>query len=118
MEQYLIKKIVDSGVMVSLGHHNGSASQIKDAVNAGARMATHLGNSCANMINRHNNPIWPQLSEDLITPSLIADGFHLNREEIRTFKTKGADNTILVSDALDLAGPPPEEYIRGGGNYY
>ena len=109
-----IKKIVDSGVMVSLGHHNGSASQIKDAVNAGARMATHLGNGCANMINRHNNPIWPQLSEDLITPSLIADGFHLNREEIRTFyKTKGADNTILVSDALDLAGLPPGEYIRG-----
>ena len=47
-----IKKIVDSGVMVSLGHHNGSASQIKDAVNAGARMATHLGNGCANMINQ------------------------------------------------------------------
>ena len=56
----------------------------------------------------------PQLSDDLITPSIIADGFHLNREEIRTFyKTKGADNTILVSDALDLAGLPPGEYIRG-----
>ena len=109
-----IKKLVDSGVIVSLGHHNGSVSQIKDAVTAGARMATHLGNGCANMINRHNNPIWPQLSNDLITPTLIADGFHLNREEIRTFyKTKGADNTILVSDALDLAGLPPGEYIRG-----
>ena len=109
-----IKKLVDSGVIVSLGHHNGSVSQIKDAVSAGARMATHLGNGCANMINRHNNPIWPQLSNDLITPTLIADGFHLNREEIRTFyKTKGADNTILVSDALDLAGLPPGEYIRG-----
>ena len=109
-----IKKLVDSGVIVSLGHHNGSVSQIKDAVSAGARMATHLGNGCANMINRHNNPIWPQLSNDLITPSIIADGFHLNREEIRTFyKTKGADNTILVSDALDLAGLPPGEYIRG-----
>ena len=109
-----IKKLVDSGVIVSLGHHNGSVSQIKNAVSAGARMATHLGNGCANMINRHNNPIWPQLSNDLITPTLIADGFHLNREEIRTFyKTKGADNTILVSDALDLAGLPPGEYIRG-----
>lgn len=109
-----IKKLVNSGVIVSLGHHNGSVSQIKDAVTAGARMATHLGNGCANMINRHNNPIWPQLSNDLITPSIIADGFHLNREEIRTFyKTKGADNTILVSDALDLAGLPPGEYIRG-----
>ena len=109
-----IKKCADSGVVVSLGHHNGSVSQIKDAVNAGARMATHLGNGCANMIHRHHNPIWPQLSEDLITPSIIADGFHLTKEEVRTFfKTKGADNLILVSDALDLAGLPPGEYIRG-----
>jgi len=109
-----IKKCVDSGVIVSLGHHNGSVSQIRDAINAGARMATHLGNGCANMINRHYNPLWPQLSEDLITPSIIADGFHLTREEVRTFyKTKGADNIILVSDALDLAGLPPGEYIRG-----
>tara|TARA_B100001175_G_C19499640_1_gene637353 strand:+ start:1373 stop:2587 length:1215 start_codon:yes stop_codon:yes gene_type:complete len=109
-----IKKCVDNGVIVSLGHHNGSVSQIRDAVNAGARMATHLGNGCANMINRHYNPLWPQLSEDLITPSIIADGFHLTREEVRTFyKTKGADNIILVSDALDLAGLPPGEYIRG-----
>ena len=109
-----IKKCVDSGVIVSLGHHNGSVSEIKDAVNAGARMATHLGNGCANMINRHLNPLWPQLSEDLLTPSIIADGFHLTREEVRTFfKTKSANNLILVSDALDLAGLPPGEYIRG-----
>jgi DNA-binding Lrp family transcriptional regulator len=40
-------------------------------------MATHLGNGCANEINRHHNPIWPQLSNDRITASVIADGFHL-----------------------------------------
>tara|TARA_B100001093_G_scaffold110513_1_gene102804 strand:+ start:1238 stop:2467 length:1230 start_codon:yes stop_codon:yes gene_type:complete len=109
-----IEKCTNSGVIVSLGHHNGTVSEIKDAVNAGARMATHLGNGCANMINRHYNPLWPQLSEDLLTPSIIADGFHLTREEVRTFyKTKSADNLILVSDALDLAGLPPGEYIRG-----
>ncbi|MEC9134569.1 MAG: amidohydrolase family protein, partial [Bacteroidota bacterium] len=33
---------------------------------------------------------------------------------VRSFyKVKGFDNTILVSDALDLAGLPPGEYIRG-----
>ena len=54
------------------------------------------------------------MAEDLLTPSIIADGFHLTREEVRTFyKTKGADNLILVSDALDLAGLEPGEYIRG-----
>lgn len=109
-----IRKCVESGVVVSLGHHNGSAEQIQLAVDAGAKMGTHLGNGCANEINRHHNPIWPQLSNDAITVSIIADGFHLTKEEVRTFyKAKGVENTILVSDALDLAGLPPGEYVRG-----
>ncbi|NNE77613.1 MAG: N-acetylglucosamine-6-phosphate deacetylase [Pricia sp.] len=109
-----IQNCVKSGVVVSLGHHNGSAEDIKRAVESGAIMATHLGNGCANEINRHHNPLWPQLSNDAITASIIADGFHLTREEVRTFyKAKGVGNTILVSDALDLAGLPPGEYTRG-----
>ena len=46
--------------------------------------------------------------------SLIADGHHLTKEEIQIFyKIKGDSLTILISDALDLAGLPPGEYIRG-----
>lgn len=109
-----IRNCVNSGVVVALGHHNGSAVDVQNAVDAGAKMATHLGNGCANEINRHHNPIWPQLSNDQIVPSIIADGFHLTREEVRSFyKAKGAEKTILVSDALDLAGLPPGEYVRG-----
>lgn len=109
-----IRKCVDSGVVVSLGHHNGSASDVQKAVDAGAKMATHLGNGCANEINRHHNPLWPQLSNDAITASIIADGFHLTKEEVRSFyKAKGVEKTVLVSDALDLAGLPPGEYTRG-----
>jgi N-acetylglucosamine-6-phosphate deacetylase len=109
-----IQNCVSVGIVVALGHHNGSTKDIKQAVDAGAKMATHLGNGCANEINRHHNPLWPQLSDDRITPSIIADGFHLTKEEVRSFfKVKGADKTILVSDALDLAGLPVGEYIRG-----
>ena len=109
-----IRNCVANGVIVALGHHNGSAEDIERAIDAGAKMATHLGNGCANEINRHHNPIWPQLADDRITPSLIADGFHLTKEEVRSFyKVKGPDKTILVSDALDLAGLPPGEYTRG-----
>ena len=76
-------------------------------------MSTHLGNGCANMINRHKNPLWPQLADDRLTACLIVDGFHLNKQEVQTFyKVKGNDNTIIVSDALDLAGLEPGEYTR------
>ena len=110
-----IENCVKSGLVVSLGHHNGSVTDIQNAVKAGARMATHLGNGCANQINRHHNPLWPQLSEDLIKISIIADGITLQRGSQELFKVKGTHNTILVSDALDLAGLP-REYTRGNEN--
>jgi N-acetylglucosamine-6-phosphate deacetylase len=110
-----IEKFNKSGVIVSLGHHNGTAQDIEKAVFAGASLSTHLGNGCANEINRHNNPIWPQLSNDNLSVSIIVDGAHLNRDEVRTFyKVKGVEKTILVSDAVSLAGLPPGEYISDG----
>lgn len=108
-----IQKCAESGVLVSLGHHNGNSEQINAAADAGARLCTHLGNGCANLINRHDNPLWPQLANDQLSISIIADGFHLNPEEIKCFyKIKGPEHTILISDALDLAGLQPGEYTR------
>ncbi|HBL77930.1 MAG: N-acetylglucosamine-6-phosphate deacetylase [Bacteroidetes bacterium GWF2_42_66] len=107
------QKCTEAGVVVSLGHHNGPAEIIKQATNAGASMSTHLGNGCANMIDRHLNPLWAQLADDRLTITIIADGFHLNKEEVQCFyKMKGLERTVLVSDALDLAGLPPGEYTR------
>ena len=111
----LIRYCTDNDVVVSLGHHNGTAEEITEAVDAGASLSTHLGNGCANLIHRHNNPIWPQLADDRLSASIITDGFHLNKEEVLTFyKVKGDELTILVSDAVDLAGLPPGEYSRWG----
>ncbi len=109
-----IQKCNQEGIIVALGHHNGNAMEIKAATDAGASLSTHLGNGCANMIDRHNNPLWPQLADDRLSATLIVDGYHLNQEEVVSFyKVKGNDRTILVSDALDLAGLEPGEYTRG-----
>ncbi|HEX2396449.1 MAG TPA: N-acetylglucosamine-6-phosphate deacetylase [Bacteroidales bacterium] len=111
-----IEKVARSGVTVSLGHHNGTTGIIQEAVEAGAQLSTHLGNGCANEINRHWNPIWPQLANDGLSISIICDGSHLNRDEVITFyKVKGNGMTILVSDALYLAGMSPGEYTDDEG---
>ena len=105
-----------NGVEISIGHTNASAEQIELAVTSGARLSTHLGNGCANIINRHLNPIWPQLANDLLTPTIIADGLHLRPEEIKVFyKVKGPDNLILTSDVNHLIGLAPGKYIYMGG---
>ena len=99
------------GIVVAIGHTNASSEQINQAVENGATLSTHLGNGCANFIHRHNNPIWPQLANDRLTPSVIADGHHLLPDEIRVFyKVKGAGNIILTSDVVYLAGMAPGKY--------
>ncbi len=106
-----IKLCTHEGIVVAMGHTNASAEQIRNAVENGVRLSTHLGNGCANLIHRHNNPIWPQLANDQLTPSIIADGLHLFPEEIRVFyKVKGPDNIILTSDVIYLAGMAPGKY--------
>lgn len=103
-----IRKCDDLGIVVALGHHNGSAQQINEAVINGAKTCTHLGNGCANSINRHDNPLWPQLSNDDLMISIICDGFHLRREEIRVFiKAKGIEKTIITSDVTKYANLKP-----------
>jgi N-acetylglucosamine-6-phosphate deacetylase len=113
-----IQQCKENGLVVSLGHHNAGPDVIDQAVQAGASMSTHLGNGCANEINRHHNPLWPQLSNDGLSISIICDGAHLTREEVRTFyKVKGNTGTILVSDALHFAGLPLGDYEEDGVTY-
>jgi len=112
-----IKKCRESGVLVGLAHHNAPAAVVKEAVDLGAVIATHLGNGCANTINRHLNPLWPQLAEDRLMISIIGDGFHLNPEEIRTFyKVKGPDKTIITSDVTSYASLPPGKFLNAEGD--
>jgi N-acetylglucosamine-6-phosphate deacetylase len=106
-----IRECVKNGIIVAIGHSEASSDQINEAVDAGASMSTHLGNGCANFIHRHKNPIWPQLANDRLTATLIADGLHLTVEEIKVFyKVKGFCNIILTSDVTYLGGMSPGRY--------
>lgn len=108
-----ISKCQDLGIIVALGHHNGSAEQIREAIDRGARIATHLGNGLANTINRHINPLWPQLYDDRFMINIICDGFHLQPEQIGVFyKIKGPSKTIIISDVTSFGGLPPGIYLN------
>jgi N-acetylglucosamine-6-phosphate deacetylase len=109
--QEFIKNCVEKGIVVAVGHHNATKEQLDLAVENGAEISTHLGNGCANMINRHINPLWPQLSNNNLKISIICDGFHLLPEEINVFyKVKGVENTIITSDVTSYAALEPGEY--------
>jgi N-acetylglucosamine-6-phosphate deacetylase len=115
MEAY-VSALTARGVHVALGHTDASAEEIHRAVNAGARLSTHLGNGIAGLIPRHSNVLWPQLAEDRLTATMIADGHHVPADMFKVMvRAKGFDRCILVSDTVALAGMPPGTYTAPVG---
>lgn len=105
-----IRKVVQTGVIVSIGHTNASPEQIRVAVTSGATMSTHLGNGAARLLPRHPNFIWEQLASDELTAGIIADGHHLPAAFIKTVLRAKPNKVILVSDATMFAGMKPGVY--------
>lgn len=95
-------------VVLSLGHHMASATQVSVAAFAGAQALTHLGNAVPGMLPRHENPIWAGLAEERLSAMLICDGHHLPETLIRVIcRVKGADHVVVTSDASPVAGFAP-----------
>jgi N-acetylglucosamine-6-phosphate deacetylase len=100
-----IAHLVRKRVHVAIGHTHATAEQIRRAADAGASLSTHLGNGIAAEIPRHHNAIWSQLADERLTATVIADGHHLPREVLQVIlRAKGLERTVLVSDAVALAG--------------
>ena len=110
-----IEKLVANGIVVALGHTNASAKDIQAAIDAGAKLSTHLGNGAHALIRRHPNYIWEQLGADELWASLIVDGHHLPPSVAKSMmRAKTLDRCILVSDAVALAGMKPGIYQFAG----
>ncbi len=106
-----IRALVADGVVVSIGHTAADSDQIRAAVDAGATCSTHLGNGAHALIRRHPNYVWDQLADDRLAAGFIFDGHHLPPAVMRTVvRAKGVERTILVSDAVSVAGQAAGRY--------
>ena len=110
----VIEHLVAEGVRVAIGHTAATAAQLADGISAGATLATHLGNGCAQMLPRHPNGIWELLAADGIFASLIVDGHHLPAATVKVMiRAKGQQRTVLITDAIAAAGCAPGLYTIG-----
>ncbi len=110
----VVKQIVSSGVRVSIGHTAATPDEIAASINAGATLGTHLGNGCAGLIPRHHNVLWPQLADDRLTCSVIADGWHVPEAMLNCIvRCKSLDRLILTSDVSGFGGCPAGRYRTG-----
>lgn len=111
-----IAHLANRGCVVAIGHTDAEPFRIHAAAEAGAALSTHLGNGVAGELPRHPNLLWAQLADDRLGATFIADGHHLPADTLKAMlRAKGTERSILVSDAVALAGMPPGRYETSVG---
>jgi N-acetylglucosamine-6-phosphate deacetylase len=110
-----IRKLVDRGVLVSLGHTDATFDEFRAGVDLGATKATHLFNAMSPMHHRNPGAMIATLTDDRITAGLIPDAIHSHPATVKlAIKSKGPDRIAVVSDMISSAGLGPGTYDLGG----
>ena len=107
----IIHSITRAGSQVALGHTNASDTDISEAIAAGARFCTHLGNGVPIEMHRHDNVIQRLLARDELVAFFIPDGIHLPPSTLKNFfRAKPAGKALFTTDCMAAAGAPPGKY--------
>ncbi len=110
----VIAHAVARGLQVSAGHTNANETQIDEAIRAGLRLCTHLGNGVPLQLHRHDNVIQRLLARDELTAVFIPDGTHVPGPVLRNFvRAKPPGKVLFTTDCMAAAGAPPGEYHFG-----
>ena len=109
-----IRRLVDAGVLVSVGHSDATAEQTEAAADAGARLVTHLFNAMRPLHHREPGVIGQGLTDPRLTCGLIADLHHVAAPICRLAFAAAPGRIVLVTDAVAAAGMPPGTYDLGG----
>jgi N-acetylglucosamine-6-phosphate deacetylase len=101
-------------VAVALGHSGAHAEVVLRALDAGARLVTHLFNAMAPLAHRDPGLVGVALTDTRVHPCVIADGHHLDPLVLRLVRAAARERVILVSDASAAAAAPEGEYELAG----
>jgi N-acetylglucosamine-6-phosphate deacetylase len=112
----LIRRLVQGGAIVSLGHSNATYDQILMAVDAGARGVTHLFNAMSPLTHRAPGVVGGALDAGELWCGLIADGHHVHPAAIGiALRAKRQPGRIfLVTDAMSTVGSDQQTITLNG----
>ncbi|WP_234185928.1 N-acetylglucosamine-6-phosphate deacetylase [Shinella sp. NM-101] len=105
-----------AGVTVSLGHSDSGYETAAAAVEAGARMMTHLFNAMSQLGNREPGMVGAALDLGHLNAGLIADGYHVHPVSIGAAlrAKRGPGRIFLVTDAMSPIGTDMTSFFLNG----
>ncbi|MGK5631113.1 N-acetylglucosamine-6-phosphate deacetylase [Streptomyces sp. URMC 123] len=109
-----VRLLADHGVIAAIGHTDSTYDATREAIDAGATVATHLFNAMPGLAHRAPGPVAALLEDERITVELINDGVHLHPSVLElAFHRAGADRVALITDAMGAAGMGDGRYPLG-----
>jgi N-acetylglucosamine-6-phosphate deacetylase len=110
----VIAEAARRNVCVSIGHSDAELPIAQQAVNAGARHATHTFNAMRPLDHRDPGIIGEVLTDDRLTADIIVDGIHVAPAIVKLFlQAKGCERAVLITDAISATGMPDGRYQLG-----
>jgi N-acetylglucosamine-6-phosphate deacetylase len=116
----VIKHLTEQGIVCSIAHTQATIEQGQAAVDAGARLVTHLFDVFV-LPEDPGTGVYPHglvdylLIEDRVKCEIIGDGTHVPSILVeKAFRCKPPDGLVFVTDSNFGAGLPPGQYEAGG----
>jgi N-acetylglucosamine-6-phosphate deacetylase len=116
----VIELLSRQGIVCSIAHTRATIEQGQAAVEAGARLATHLFDVFEPPQDKGTG-VYPHglvdylLVEDRVKCEIIGDGTHVPEILVeKAFRCKPPDGLVFVTDSNFGAGLPPGQYEAGG----
>lgn len=109
-----VAALADRGIVPALGHSDADYRTAHQAIDAGARVATHLFNAARAPHHREPGLVLALLEREEVTVELIADGVHLHPSVLRSAARRTPSRFALVTDAMAGAGVGDGDYVLGG----
>ncbi|MBT1678464.1 N-acetylglucosamine-6-phosphate deacetylase [Curtobacterium aurantiacum] len=108
-----VRRFVDAGVTVAVGHTVGTYDQARAAFDAGATILTHACNAMPGLHHRAPGPIGAAVADDRVTLELILDGVHVHPVVADTLFRATPGRVALITDAMGAAGAADGSYRLG-----
>jgi N-acetylglucosamine-6-phosphate deacetylase len=110
-----VRKLVNAGVLVSLGHADASYAHVRAALAAGASAFTHLYNAMSQLSGREPGMVGSALSDSQSFIGFIADGYHVHDAALKlAFAATSPGRFMMVSDAMPPAAGGPSSFELQG----
>ncbi len=109
-----IRRFLDAGVVVAVGHTDATYEQTERAIAQGATVGTHLFNAMPPLHHREPGPALALLQDPDVTVELIADGVHVHPAVAQAvIEAAGPGRVAVITDAIAAAGCEDGEFRLG-----